>query len=125
MTDNVKKDRENGYKYQALYAYRLRFDFGGKGEVLSYLDGKEFTVPADCVLVSIGRRANTAGIGLENIGVLLERGAVVTDECMRTNIPGVYAAGDIRVKSLRQVVTAAADGAIAAMQAEKYLAEME
>ena len=44
---------------------------------------------------------------------------------MHTNIEGVYAAGDIRVKSLRQVVTAAADGAIAAMQAEKYLAEME
>ena len=40
---------------------------------------------------------------------------------MQTNIPGVYAAGDIRVKSLRQVVTAAADGAIAAVNAEKYL----
>ena len=42
---------------------------------------------------------------------------------MHTNIPGVFAAGDIRVKSLRQVVTAAADGAIAAMQAEKYINE--
>ena len=42
---------------------------------------------------------------------------------MHTNIPGVFAAGDIRVKSLRQVVTAAADGAIAAMQCEKYIAE--
>ena len=40
---------------------------------------------------------------------------------MKTNIPGVFAAGDIRVKSLRQVVTAAADGAIAAVQCEKYL----
>ena len=55
----------------------------------------------------------------------MERGYIKTDENMHTNIPGVYAAGDIRVKSLRQVVTAAADGAIAAMQAEKYLAEME
>ena len=45
----------------------------------------------------------------------------VTDENMKTNIPGVFAAGDIRVKSLRQVVTAAADGAIAAVQCEKYL----
>jgi thioredoxin reductase (NADPH) len=44
---------------------------------------------------------------------------------MHTAIDGVYAAGDIRVKSLRQVVTAVADGAIAAMQAEKYLAEQE
>ena len=40
-----KKDREKGYKYQALYAYRLRFAFEGKGEVLSYLDGKEFRPP--------------------------------------------------------------------------------
>lgn len=49
------------------------------------------------------------------------RGYVVTDDDMHTNIEGVYAAGDLRVKSLRQVVTAVADGAIAAMQAEKYV----
>ena len=55
----------------------------------------------------------------------MERGYIKTDDNMHTNIEGVFAAGDIRVKSLRQVVTAAADGAIAAMQAEKYLAEME
>ena len=48
-------------------------------------------------------------------------GYIITDDNMQTNIPGVYAAGDIRMKSLRQVVTAAADGAIAATQAEKYL----
>ena len=51
----------------------------------------------------------------------MEGGYIKTDENMHTNIPGVFAAGDIRVKSLRQVVTAAADGAIAAMQAEKYI----
>ena len=55
-------------------------------------------------------------------GILdLENGYIKTDENMHTNIEGVYAAGDIRVKSLRQVVTAAADGAIAAMQAEHFL----
>jgi thioredoxin reductase (NADPH) len=55
-------------------------------------------------------------------GILdLDRGYIKTDDNMHTNIEGVYAAGDIRVKSLRQVVTAAADGAIAAMQAEHYL----
>ena len=51
----------------------------------------------------------------------MENGYLVTDANMHTNIPGVFAAGDIRVKSLRQVVTAAADGAIAAMQAEHYI----
>lgn len=53
--------------------------------------------------------------------VELEKGYIITDSDMKTNIPGVFAAGDIRVKSLRQVVTAAADGAIAAVQAEKYI----
>ena len=51
----------------------------------------------------------------------MERGYIITDADMRTSIPGVFAAGDIRVKSLRQVVTATADGAIAATMAEKYL----
>lgn len=55
----------------------------------------------------------------------MERGYIKTDEDMHTSARGVYAAGDIRVKSLRQVVTAAADGAIASMQVEKYLAEQE
>lgn len=51
----------------------------------------------------------------------LEQGYISTDENMRTAISGVFAAGDVRVKSLRQVVTAAADGAIAAVQAERFL----
>lgn len=49
------------------------------------------------------------------------QGYIITDENMRTSVPGVFAAGDVRVKTLRQVVTAAADGAIAAVQAEKYI----
>lgn len=55
----------------------------------------------------------------------MENGYIRTDEDMRTNLPGVFAAGDLRVKSLRQVVTAAADGAIAAMQAEKYVENLK
>ena len=51
----------------------------------------------------------------------MENGYIKTDENMRTSLPGVFAAGDIRVKSLRQVITAAADGAVAAMQAERYI----
>lgn len=57
--------------------------------------------------------------------VEMENGYIKTDADMHTNLPGVYAAGDLRVKSLRQVVTAAADGAIAAMQAEKYIANLK
>lgn len=53
--------------------------------------------------------------------IQMERNYIITDENMKTNIPGVFAAGDNRVKTLRQVVTATSDGAIAAVQAEKYI----
>ena len=69
----------------------------------------------------VGFAPNTA---LFEGAVDMERGYIVTDEDMHTNIPGVFAAGDLRVKSLRQVITAAADGAIAAMQAAKYIEKM-
>ena len=65
------------------------------GEVTYENNGKQYSVKADKVLLSIGRRANTKGIGLENIGVHTERGAIKTDEMGRTNIAGVYAAGDV------------------------------
>ncbi len=52
-----------------------------------------------------------------------ERGYIKTDDDMHTNVPNVYAAGDVRIKSLRQVVTAAADGAIAAVQVERSLSD--
>ncbi len=55
----------------------------------------------------------------------MENGYIPTDDNMHTNLPGVFAAGDLRVKSLRQVVTAAADGAIAAMQAEHYISNLK
>jgi thioredoxin reductase (NADPH) len=54
-----------------------------------------------------------------------EKGYILTDADMHTNVPGVFAARDIRQKSLRQVVTACADGAIAAVQAGKYIEELQ
>ena len=63
-------------------------------------DGKITEIPADYALVSIGRRARTAGIGCENIGLKLERGAIVTNEFGKTNVPGVWAAGDVNGKSM-------------------------
>lgn len=54
-----------------------------------------------------------------------DHGYVITNEMMETDVPGVYAIGDARVKYLRQVITAASDGAVAAVAAEKYLTEME
>lgn len=57
-------------------------------------------ISGDKVLLSIGRKANTKDIGLENIGVSCERGAILTDEKQKTNIPEVYAAGDVNGKSM-------------------------
>lgn len=54
-----------------------------------------------------------------------DRGYIITNDIMETNVPGVYGVGDARVKYLRQVVTAASDGAIASSAAEKYLSELE
>ncbi len=69
-----------------------------KDGVIFEKDGKTEKVPADKILCSIGRRAVTQGFGLENIGVNLERGAIVTDDCMRTNVANVYATGDVNGK---------------------------
>ena len=54
-----------------------------------------------------------------------EGGYVIADETTRTNLPGVFAAGDLRTKALRQIVTAASDGALAAYYAEEYLNGLE
>ena len=58
------------------------------------------TLHADKVLLCVGRKPRTADIGLEALGVCVERGAVICDEHMRTNVPNIYAAGDVNGKSM-------------------------
>jgi len=83
--------------------------------------GEESRVECDGVFISVGRKPETEFL---NGQVELDRsGYVVAGENTETSIPGVYAVGDIRTKLLRQVVTAAADGAVAVHVAEEYLAE--
>ena len=81
--------------------------------------------PEDGMLGLFGFVGYLPNTGLFADQLPLENGYVSTDADMRTALPGVFAAGDVRVKSLRQVVTAAADGAIAAVQAERYLMELD
>ena len=68
-----------------------------EGHCVTFADseGIEHTVEGDKILVSVGRRANTKGYGLETLGVELERGGIKVDEKMCTSVPGVYAAGDV------------------------------
>ncbi|MCL2111857.1 MAG: dihydrolipoyl dehydrogenase [Clostridiales bacterium] len=73
--------------------------FLADGVRVSGKNGEE-TIPADKVLLSIGRRPRTEGAGLETLGVHTEKGAVVTDVHMRTNVPGIWAAGDVNGKMM-------------------------
>ena len=82
--------------------------------------GETATVTCDGIFVSVGRKPNTSL--LEGQVDLDAAGYVVADETTRTNIPGVFAVGDVRTKALRQVVTAVGDGAVAVHFAEEYLA---
>lgn len=82
--------------------------------------GEEDTIPCDGVFISVGRKPATE---LVQGQLELDRsGYIIADETTATNLPGVYAVGDVRTKPLRQVVTAVADGAMAVHMAEEYLA---
>lgn len=67
----------------------------GHGVTFVDSEGAEHTVEGDKILLSVGRRPNTKGYGLETLGVELERGGIKTDLQMRTNVAGVYAVGDV------------------------------
>lgn len=90
-----------------------------KAILKNLVSGEKQEVPIDGIFIYVGLQPNTEWLGgqIETD----EHGYIPTDDNMRTNIPGVYAVGDLRTKLLRQVVTAAADGAIAAYHAEKYI----
>lgn len=85
--------------------------------------GEETLIECDGVFVSIGR-VPASGLAAAQL-VLDEKGYIIADESTQTNISGVFAVGDVRTKALRQIITAAADGAAAAHHAESYLAEQE
>ena len=82
--------------------------------------GEEDAIPCDGVFISVGR---TPATELVQGQLDLDRsGYIIADETTATNLPGVYAVGDVRTKPLRQVVTAVADGATAVHMAEEFLA---
>lgn len=85
--------------------------------------GEETDFPLNGVFIFIGTYPNTELV--KDVLQANEQGYLIVDEKMATNIEGVFAAGDVRAKYLRQVVTAAADGAIAAVAAEKYVHETQ
>lgn len=85
--------------------------------------GEESVINCDGVFISVGRKPATELV--KDQLELDSGGYVIADESTKTNIPGVYAVGDVRIKKVRQIVTAVADGAVAAHEAEEYLAEIK
>ena len=97
-------DGEISAMLQDIYAKKgIKFNLNCKvteirGNEVVYVDkdGQTLSAKGDKILMSVGRRAVTAGLGLENLGIEMNRGAVKVDDKMRTNAPNVFAAGDIR-----------------------------
>lgn len=110
-------------KIHVLYHSRVTQLLGEKtltGIVVEDLfKGREQPLALDGLFICIGRQPATRLV--EGQVVLDEQGYVLAGEDTQTNLPGVYAVGDVRQKSLRQIVTAVADGAVAATQMEAYL----
>ena len=100
----------------------LIYEDGFKGIRLKNVKTEEETeLPCDGVFISVGRKPVTDF--LEGQVELDKGGYIVADESTRTNLPGVFAVGDVRTKVLRQIVTAVADGANASHYIDEYLAE--
>jgi thioredoxin reductase (NADPH) len=87
--------------------------------VRDVLTGREKVVRADGAFILIGLTPNSGPV--KGTVELCPKGYIMTDEEMRTSVPGIFAAGDVRMKMLRQVVTAAGDGAVAATSAQHYV----
>jgi len=94
----------------------------GSVTLQSTVDGTESEFTTDGVFVYIGMLPLTKPFG--SLGILNDAGYILTNDNMETTIPGIFAAGDVREKSLRQIVTATGDGSIAAQAVQHYVEEL-
>lgn len=95
----------------------------GSVTLASTIDGTETEYPADGVFIYIGMLPLTKPFA--SLGITNETGYIVTNEKMETKVAGVFAAGDVREKTLRQIVTATGDGSIAAQSVQHYVEELK
>ena len=95
----------------------------GSVTLVSTKTGEERELHADGVFVYVGMIPLSKPFA--NLGITNENGYIVTNEKMETNVSGIFAAGDIREKLLRQIVTATGDGSIAAQSAQNYIEELK
>ena len=116
-------DSESKIKGEGLTVYNNSHinKLNGDGQIesvdITLLNGENIRIECDAVFVALGKSTN---LNLYD-GIQIKDGFILSDENMHTNIEGVFCAGDIRYKTLRQIVTACSDGAIAGTEAIKYL----
>ncbi|WP_277586524.1 thioredoxin-disulfide reductase [Psychrobacillus antarcticus] len=111
-------------KIDFIWNTTLKEILGKDGKVasvtlVSTVDGTEREFETDGVFVYVGMLPLTKPF--ENLGILNDNGYIVTNEKMETTVPGIFGAGDVREKMLRQIVTATGDGSIAAQAAQHYI----
>ncbi|WP_160722563.1 thioredoxin-disulfide reductase [Bacillus sp. USDA818B3_A] len=94
----------------------------GSVTLVSTQNGEEQELPADGVFIYIGMVPLSKPF--ETLGITNENGYIETNDRMETRVPGIFAAGDIREKMLRQIVTATGDGSIAAQSAQHFVEEL-
>ncbi|CAK1242915.1 Thioredoxin reductase (TrxB) [Fructobacillus cardui] len=101
----------------------------GDGEAVSQLKlhnnqtGEDQVVDQSGIFIYVGLKPNTQVF--ENLGITDDRGWIKTDDKMATAVPGIFAAGDVRAKNLRQITTAVGDGGLAGQEAYQYIAELK
>ncbi|MFJ7832006.1 thioredoxin-disulfide reductase [Peribacillus sp. NPDC097284] len=95
----------------------------GSVTLVSTANGEEKELKADGVFIYIGMLPLTKPF--ENLGILNATGYIETNDVMETRVPGIFAAGDVREKTLRQIVTATGDGSIAAQSVQHYVEELK
>ncbi|MFC1467731.1 dihydrolipoyl dehydrogenase [Verrucomicrobiota bacterium] len=100
-------DRDQAKEFRKALKKKMKFHLGCKveaidGHEVKYIDkkGAAQSVSADRVLMSVGRRPNVQGMGLEEAGLEIDRAGIRVDDQLRTNLPNVFAIGDVTGKSL-------------------------
>ena len=121
--DILRSMKNVDIKYSSVVSKFLKDDKGLTGVVIKSEDGKEETITADGVFEYVGLIPVTDMV--KDLGVTNQYGYIEVNEKMQTKVDGVYAAGDVIVKQIRQVVTAAADGAIACTKCFKIFRNLE
>ncbi|KXZ20205.1 thioredoxin reductase [Bacillus nakamurai] len=95
----------------------------GKLTLVDTVSGEEEEFKADGVFIYVGMLPLSKPF--ENLGITNEEGYIETNDRMETKVPGIFAAGDIREKSLRQIVTATGDGSVAAQSVQHYVEDLQ